>query len=109
MNSLDNIGEHLRKVGREFGTTTGRPRRCGWLDIPLLRYSSMINNYQSLNITKLDVLDNVDEIKIATKYKINGEEITYMPSTIEELSQVTVEYTTAKGYTQITSVFVQSH
>ena len=54
---LDEVGKHLGKVGHEFGTTTGRPRRCGWLDIPLLRYSHMINNYTSLNITKLDVLD----------------------------------------------------
>lgn len=53
----DEVGKHLGKVGHEFGTTTGRPRRCGWLDIPLLRYSHMINNYTSLNITKLDVLD----------------------------------------------------
>lgn len=53
----DEIGQHLGKVGHEFGTTTGRPRRCGWLDIPLLRYSHMINHYTSLNITKLDVLD----------------------------------------------------
>ncbi|EAR83959.1 adenylosuccinate synthetase protein (macronuclear) [Tetrahymena thermophila SB210] len=96
----DQNGEHLRKVGHEFGTTTGRPRRCGWLDIPLLRYSHMINNYQSINITKLDVLDQVDEIKIATKYTVNGEEIHFMPSTIEELSQVKVEYTTVKGWNQ---------
>ncbi|KAL4430209.1 hypothetical protein ABPG74_014768 [Tetrahymena malaccensis] len=96
----DQHGEHLRKVGHEFGTTTGRPRRCGWLDIPLLRYSHMINNYQSINITKLDVLDQIDEIKIATKYTINGEEINFMPSTIEELSQVKVQYTTVKGWNQ---------
>lgn len=57
----------------------------------------MINNYQSLNITKLDVLDQVDEIKIATKYTVNGVEINYMPSSIEELSQVKVEYTSVKG------------
>lgn len=96
----DHTGEHLRKAGHEFGTTTGRPRRCGWLDIPLLRYSHMINNYQSLNITKLDVLDQVDEIKIATKYTINGQEINYMPSTIDELSHVKVQYTTVKGWKQ---------
>ncbi|KAL4469341.1 hypothetical protein ABPG72_005977 [Tetrahymena utriculariae] len=96
----DQHGEHLRKVGHEFGTTTGRPRRCGWLDIPLLRYSHMINNYQSINITKLDVLDQIDEIKIATKYTVNGEKINFMPSTIEELSQVKVEYTTVKGWKQ---------
>lgn len=57
----------------------------------------MINNYQSLNITKLDVMDGVEEIKIATKYTINGEEINFMPSTIDDLSKVKVEYTTVKG------------
>lgn len=94
----DSVGEQLRKVGHEFGTTTGRPRRCGWLDIPSLKYSHMINNYSSLNITKLDVLDQLDEIKIATKYLINGQEVDYMPATLDELSQVKVEYTTLKGW-----------
>ncbi|EGR29579.1 hypothetical protein IMG5_152900 [Ichthyophthirius multifiliis] len=94
----DENGEHFRKVGREFGTTTGRPRRCGWLDIPLLRYSNMINKFSSINITKLDVLDQMDQIKIATKYLIDGKEIGYMPSTIDELSQVQVEYIKLKGW-----------
>jgi len=84
----DQIGESLRKIGSEFGATTGRPRRCGWLDIPVLRYSTNINGYSSINITKLDVLSDLDEIKIGVNYKINGKVIDYMPANIEELSHV---------------------
>jgi adenylosuccinate synthase len=61
---LDSVGDSLRKIGGEFGTTTGRPRRCGWLDIPVLQYSHNINGYASMNITKLDVLSELKEIKI---------------------------------------------
>jgi adenylosuccinate synthase len=57
---LDKTGDHLRKVGHEYGTTTGRPRRCGWIDIPALRYTHLINNFTSINVTKLDVLDELD-------------------------------------------------
>lgn len=94
----DEIGEEIRKVGGEFGATTGRPRRCGWLDIPLLRYSNYINHYTSLNITKMDVLSFLDEIKIGVRYKLNGEVIDYMPSTIEEFEKVEIEYETMKGW-----------
>lgn len=94
----DQIGESLRKIGSEFGATTGRPRRCGWLDIPVLRYSTNINGYSSINITKLDVLSDLDEIKIGVNYKINGKVIDYMPANIEELSHVQIEYKTVKGW-----------
>jgi len=59
---------HLQEVGAEYGTTTGRRRRCGWLDLVMMRYSTLINGYTSLNLTKLDVLDNLPEIKVATSY-----------------------------------------
>jgi len=96
---LDNeIGQGLRKKGAEFGATTGRPRRCGWLDIPLVRYGHMINDYNSVNITKFDILSDLAEIKIGVDYKINGKKINYMPSTIEELAKVEVEYITLKGW-----------
>ena len=55
------IGRHLQVVGAEIGVTTGRKRRCGWLDVPVIQYGHMINNYQSINLTKLDVLDDLDE------------------------------------------------
>lgn len=64
----DGMGEHLRKVGVEFGTTTGRPRRCGWIDIPQLRYAHLINGFTSINLTKLDVLTGLDEVKIGVEY-----------------------------------------
>lgn len=91
------VGKDIQNRGREFGATTGRPRRCGWLDIPLLRYSHMINDYTSINITKLDILDPLEEVKIATEYRINGKPIDYMPGTIEELAKVEVVYETFKG------------
>lgn len=84
----DSTGQFLQKEGFEFGATTGRPRRCGWLDIPVLRYSNMINGYSSINITKLDVLSKLEEIKIGVNYTINGKKIDYIPSTLEELSKV---------------------
>jgi adenylosuccinate synthase len=69
----DETGENLRKIGREFGATTGRPRRCGWLDIPALRYSVIINGVTQLIMTKPDVLSTFDSIKVCTHYKVNGE------------------------------------
>merc|ERR1719253_2229333 len=74
---FDEVGKELRDVGHEYGTTTGRPRRCGWLDLPVVNYSHMINNYQSINITKLDVLSGLDELKLGTHYTINGERLPY--------------------------------
>jgi len=82
------VGEYLQKTGNEFGSTTGRPRRCGWFDVPAIKYAHMICNFSSMNITKLDVLDQLAEIKIGIKYLINGKPIEYIPSTLEELSKV---------------------
>jgi adenylosuccinate synthase len=71
---LDNeIGEEMRKIGQEFGATTGRSRRCGWLDLPALKYSCMINGVTELNIMKLDILSHFDTIKICTGYNVDGE------------------------------------
>jgi adenylosuccinate synthase len=96
----DAIGEQLRKNGHEFGTTTGRPRRCGWLDIPVVRYSTFLNGYTSLNITKLDVMSDLKEIKIGTHYTIDGKRLPdgAMPSTIAELAKVQVQYETMPGW-----------
>jgi adenylosuccinate synthase len=66
----DHVGKTLRAQGAEFGTTTGRPRRCGWLDIPMVRYSHRINGYDSINVTKLDVLTGIPVLKICTHYRI---------------------------------------
>eukprot|EP00490_Sorites_sp_Unknown_P009177 CAMPEP_0114659776 /NCGR_PEP_ID=MMETSP0191-20121206/18503_1 /TAXON_ID=126664 /ORGANISM="Sorites sp." /LENGTH=472 /DNA_ID=CAMNT_0001885971 /DNA_START=22 /DNA_END=1437 /DNA_ORIENTATION=- len=94
------IGEHLGNIGHEYGTTTGRSRRCGWLDIPLIRYSNLINGYSSLNLTKIDVLDDLDEIKIGVNYLLDGKRLPYgsMPSEINSLSKIDVEYETLPGW-----------
>lgn len=88
------IGLKLQNVGREIGVTTGRKRRCGWLDTVVLRYADQLNGFTSLNLTKLDVLDGLDEIKIGVAYRINGQTLGrgQMPSTLEDLSKVEVEY-----------------
>jgi len=93
------IGEKMRSIGHEFGVTTGRPRRCGWLDIVALRYVCTINDFTYLNLTKLDVLSTLKEIKIATSYSVNGKKLTEgYPSTLDDLEKVTVEYETYPGW-----------
>jgi len=96
----ESIGEHMQTVGAEFGVTTGRKRRCGWLDIPLLRFSNLVNGYDYLNITKLDVLSGLPELKIGTHYVIDGERLPdgSMPSTLADLSKVSLEYLTVPGW-----------
>ncbi|KAM3571112.1 hypothetical protein VYU27_006855, partial [Nannochloropsis oceanica] len=97
---LDAQGDELRNVGAEFGTTTGRPRRCGWLDIPQLRYSCLVNGFTSLNLTKLDVLDSLKEIKVGVRYVYEGRELESMPSSLQTLSELEVEYETIPGWEQ---------
>ncbi|KAJ1947401.1 Adenylosuccinate synthase [Kickxella alabastrina] len=96
----DAVGQKLRDIGAEYGVTTGRPRRCGWLDLVVLRYSNMINGYTTLNLTKLDVLDTFDEIKVAVSYTINGKEITSFPADLDDLAMATVNYITLPGWNQ---------
>ncbi len=86
-------GELLRKAGHEFGATTGRPRRCGWLDLVALKYSVMINGVTQLIMTKGDVLSSFETIKVGTSYKINGEDITEFPYELPENMEV--------GYTEL--------
>jgi adenylosuccinate synthase len=96
----DDVGQALRDNGQEYGTTTGRPRRCGWLDLPVVHYSHMVNNYSSLNITKLDVLSGLDEVRIGTHYKLRDQELPtgMMPSLLEDLAQVEVVYESMPGW-----------
>jgi adenylosuccinate synthase len=77
-------GETLRKQGHEFGATTGRPRRCGWLDLPALKYAVMLNGATELTITKADVLTGFKTVKVCTHYKLKGKEVNYMPFEINE-------------------------
>jgi adenylosuccinate synthase len=95
---LNDIGVHLQEVGREYGTTTGRRRRCGWLDLVVMKHSCLINGYDSLNLTKLDVLDGLTEIKIAVKYVVDGKELVGFPADLGVLSNVDVSYVTLPGW-----------
>jgi len=95
---LNDIGTHLQEVGREYGTTTGRRRRCGWLDLVVLKHSCLINGYDTFNLTKLDVLDDLAEIKIGVKYWLDGKELVGFPADLEVLSKVEVEYVTLPGW-----------
>jgi adenylosuccinate synthase len=79
----DEMGEMIRKNGNEFGSTTGRPRRCGWIDLVALNFACMINGVTKLVMTKADVLDNIDVLKVCNKYKVNGEETTHVPFQME--------------------------
>jgi adenylosuccinate synthase len=78
---LDEVGERLRSVGAEFGATTGRPRRCGWFDAVAASFSCWVNGFTSIAITKLDILDNFETLKVCTGYLIDGEVITHLPDT----------------------------
>ncbi|KAI0076427.1 Adenylosuccinate synthetase [Panus rudis PR-1116 ss-1] len=95
---LNDIGVHLQEVGHEYGTTTGRRRRCGWLDLVVLKHSCLINGYDALNLTKLDVLDYLDEIKVAVKYIVDGKELPGFPADLGVLEKVNVEYVTLPGW-----------
>jgi len=98
----DGVGETLRARGHEYGAVTGRPRRCGWLDIPLLRYSNKVNGAEWLVVTKLDVLDELDEIPICTGYEINGKVTDEIPADVHGLQQIKPVYTTLEGWREPT-------
>jgi adenylosuccinate synthase len=98
----EEYGEKLRKNGQEFGATTGRPRRCGWLDLVALNYAVRVNGFNELAITKMDVLDDFDEIKVCTQYEIDGEKTKVFPHGAEELEKVTPVYKTFKGWNEST-------
>jgi adenylosuccinate synthase len=86
--ALDAAGDRIRERGKEFGAVTGRPRRCGWFDVPLLRYTATINGFDSIVVTKLDVLDEFEKIPVCVGYRINGREICDMPPTVAEIEKV---------------------
>lgn len=118
MRFYKDVGVHLQEVGKEYGTTTGRRRRCGWLDLVVLKHSCLINGYDSLNITKLDVLDELSEIKVGVQYLVDGKELPGIPGSflyffrfcgilsyitplaadLEVLAKVEVEYITLPGW-----------
>jgi len=100
---LGEDGEKLREIGKEYGATTGRPRRCGWLDLVALKYSLMLNGVTQLIMTKTDVLDNFDVIKVATAYSVNGELTDQMPYDLD--AQIKPVFTELPGWnTDLTGI-----
>jgi len=98
---FDETGKHLQQKGHEFGTTTNRPRRCGWLDLVVIKHSCMISGITKLAITKLDVLDGLKTIKICTSYNLNGKKIDFFPADIEEVKKCKPTYKEFKGWDKI--------
>ncbi|XP_066534825.1 adenylosuccinate synthetase isozyme 2 isoform X2 [Hoplias malabaricus] len=99
----NDIGELLQTRGKEVGVTTGRKRRCGWLDLVLVKYAHMINGFTALALTKLDILDVFPELKVGVAYKVGSESIPYFPANQEVLHRVDVEYETLPGWNSDTS------
>ena len=94
----DAIGDQLRARGNEYGAVTGRPRRCGWLDIPLLRYSNLVNGAEWLVVTKMDVLDELEHIPICVGYQVDGKVSDEIPADVQGLERIKPVYTTLKGW-----------
>jgi len=96
---LDEVGATLQKVGHEFGATTGRPRRCGWLDLNVVKFSHKLNDLTSINMTKLDVLTGIPKIKVATHYELNGRRLDgEMPTSLDDLAKCQVKYVEMEGW-----------
>ena len=93
---FDEVGERLARIGNEFGSTTGRSRRCGWIDLPALKYAININGVTQLNMMKADVLSGLEFIKVCTHYMLNGKKIDYLP--FEDNENLTPVYTELKGW-----------
>jgi len=96
--SNDGAGDLLRREGNEFGSVTGRPRRCGWFDAPLLRYTAIVNGFDSLFITKLDVLDQLAEIPVCVGYQLDGKTVEDMPATYRALESIQPVYQQMPGW-----------
>jgi adenylosuccinate synthase len=95
---FDSVGDQIRKRGNEFGAVTGRPRRCGWLDLPLLRYSGMINGTSWLVVTKLDVLDQLEEIPVCVAYKVGGKQTDHVPAEASGWEKIECVYRKMPGW-----------
>jgi adenylosuccinate synthase len=100
--------QEVRDRGKEYGAVTGRPRRCGWLDLPMLRYATLLNGISSLVVTKLDVFDTQPEIQVCVRYRYKGTPLEEMPAEVETLEKVEPEYRTLKGW-QSSTYAVRDH
>ena len=96
----DETGQRLRDSGAEYGATTGRPRRCGWLDLVALRYTAMVNGFTELAITKLDVLTGLDRLDVCTQYRYHGKETMRFPAEVQTLKTVEPRYESLPGWTE---------
>jgi adenylosuccinate synthase len=104
---FDSVGDQIRKRGNEFGAVTGRPRRCGWLDLPLLRYSGMINGISWLVVTKLDVLDELQEIPVCVAYKVNDKASSEVPAEASGWDKIECVYRKMPGWRTATQGITQ--
>jgi adenylosuccinate synthase len=95
---LDDVGEHLRERGQEYGTTTGRPRRIGWFDAVAARHSMMVNGFHTIALTRLDIMDDLDEVQVCIAYEIDGDRVTTLPSQIEDLARCKPVYEGMPGW-----------
>ncbi|CAH0417040.1 Adenylosuccinate synthetase [Periweissella fabaria] len=102
---LNEVGDHIREVGHEYGVVTGRPRRIGWFDSVVMRHSARVSGLTKLSVNCIDVLTGIDTLKIATAYELDGKEIKYYPASFKDLERVTPIYEELPGWTEdITSV-----
>jgi adenylosuccinate synthase len=95
-------GEKIRERGGEYGAVTGRPRRCGWFDVPVARYSARVNHLNSLIITKLDILDSLSEVPVGLEYEYRGKRFVDFPPDVDVLERVQVHYRIMPGWQQST-------
>ncbi|WP_089230975.1 adenylosuccinate synthase [Tropicimonas sediminicola] len=100
---FDKVGEHLATVGREKGTVTGRSRRCGWFDAVLVRQTCALSGVNGIALTKMDVLDGLEELKICTGYELDGERLDYLPTAADQQARVTPIYETMEGWSESTA------
>jgi adenylosuccinate synthase len=96
--ALDSWGDQIRDRGNEFGSVTGRPRRCGWFDVPLMKYAAMINGFDSLVVTKLDVLDEMEKIPVCVAYRSGGQAVADMPATVKGMAALEPVYECIPGW-----------
>jgi adenylosuccinate synthase len=96
--TMDAAGDRIRERGNEFGAVTGRPRRCGWFDVPLLRYTANINGFDSIVVTKLDVLDEFEQVPVCVGYRSNGRTLEEMPPTVRQIEKLEPVYEELPGW-----------
>ena len=97
---FDQTAKHLQSVGHEYGSTTGRPRRCGWLDLVSLKTMIQKNGVTCINLTKLDVLKDLPYIKVVKGYYLNGRKITYLPTRLDDIDQLDLDYEMFEGFSE---------